>query len=99
LSDFAVDGTQEMWPDGLVTYRYVLKGDGVMAKQVKLYAFRPVPTKGRPTRKTQQIESLLTYENSKRVAEVDTGVIYPSFDVAMEAVLAKNQALAKGQSR
>jgi len=67
------------------------------SKTVKLYAFRPVPTNGNPTRKTKQIESLLTYQNATRIAESDTGVIYQNWDAAMDGVGKKNIQLAKSQ--
>lgn len=62
---------------------------------ISLYAFRPASHKGGPTRKTPQIESLLTYENTVRIAEEDTGVIYPNWDVAAEETGKKNIALAQ----
>jgi len=62
---------------------------------IKLYAFRPVVTGKTPTKKTPQIESLLTYENTIRVSEVETGVIYKTWDLAAQETAKKNIELSK----
>lgn len=58
--------------------------------KVHLYAFRPVEAGSE-----KQTESILTYENGQRIAEVETGVVYRDWAAAAEATSKKNVQLAR----